>query len=348
MVLLPCAVFGYLFVYRRAELRRAGVWLFAFGAVTGLVPVIVWNAGNDWVSFKHVGTQAAGKDGSGLRWYGPFVFASGQVLFLIGAWFAVWACAAWANRRSADPARGFLWWCSVPVWGVFALASFKAAGQLNWPAVAYVTGSVLAVGWARDRLAGPHRKAVARLVGVGLGLGVGLSALVHFPGLMRPVLASWGGAPRPGNPAPIRQFDPTARLRGWKALGAEVDVVRARVRAETGTEPLVAGTVWNVPGSLGVYCAGNPETYSFGSAMADRHSQYDLWRPNPVADPEAFRGRTFVWVGDGLAENTPVFERVELAKRFVHEENGVPVAEWWVWIGHGFRGFPEGARGRRY
>lgn len=339
MALLPAATFGYLLVWRRAELKRPGFWLFAGVAALGLVPVFAWNAANGWVTFKHVGTQAVGTSGSGVRWFGPIAFAGGQAAFLIGVWFVVWACAVWAHRRTADPARAFLWWGSVPVWGLFAVASFKASGQVNWPAAAYVTGFVLSVAWVRDRLTGPNPALVARVVSCGAAVGLALSALVHFPGLMRGALAQLGGAPTETNPTPVRKFDPTARLRGWRALAAEVDALRARVRAETGEDPLVAGTVWNVPGALGVYCAGHPETYSFGSAMGDRHSQYDVWRPNPVADAQAFRGRTFVVVGDGPPPGT--FERLELGTRFVYRESGVPVAVWWVWIGHGFRGFPE-------
>lgn len=346
MVLLPCAVFGYLLFNRRAELARPGFWVFVAGSLVGLAPVFAWNAAHDWVTFRHVGTQAAGSAGTGVRWFGPFTFAAGQAAFLIGVWFAVWALAAWKYRRTADPALAFLWWTSVSVWGVFAVASLKASGQVNWPAAAYVSGFVLCVAWVREQLEGAHHKPVSRLVSAGVAVGLALSTLVHFPGLMRGALASVAGpAADPtelkGNPTPIRKFDPTARLRGWQHLGTEVDAVRARVRAETGTDPLVAGTVWNLPGALGVYCEGHPETYSFGLAMGDRHSQYDVWRPNPVADAQAFRGRTFVFVGDGLPAGTEVFERVELAKIVTHREAGVPVAVWWVWVGHGFRGFPE-------
>jgi 4-amino-4-deoxy-L-arabinose transferase-like glycosyltransferase len=339
MVLLPAGVFGYLLFTRRDELKRPGFWLFALGSVVGLLPIVLWNWANDWVSFKHVGTQATGT-GGGIRWLGPLAFAGGQFAFLIGVWFAAWVAAAWTHRRTADPARAFLWWTSVPVWGVFALASLKSSGQINWPAAAYVTGFVLAVAWVRDQLAGPYRRPVARLVGFGVGLGLALCVLVHYPGLMRPALARAAGPPTETNPTPIRKLDPTARLRGWQTLAREVDAIRDRVRAETGEEPLVAGTVWNVPGALGAYCEGHPETYSFGLAMADRHSQYDIWRPNPVADAQAFRGRTFVFVGDGLPADAGVFERVELPTVVVHREDGIPVAVWWVWVGHGFRGFP--------
>ena len=341
MVLLPCGVFGYLLFTRRDELKRPGFWVFALGSAAGLVPVLLWNWANDWVTFRHVGTQAAGTGGSGIRWFGPLTFAVGQAGFLIGVWFAVWVAAAWRARRAADPAVAFLWWTSVPVWCVFAVASFKASGQINWPAAAYVTGFVLCVAWVRDQLGGRNHKFVARFVSGGVAVGLALSTLVHYPGLMRSALASAAGPPTEKDPTPIRKLDPTARLRGWKTLAHEVDTIRARVRMETGAEPLVAGTVWNVPGALGVYCMGHPETYSFGLAMADRHSQYDVWRPNPLADAQAFRGRTFVFVGDGLPADAGVFGRVELPTLVVHREEGVPVAVWWVWVGHDFRGFPE-------
>ncbi|MFM8274241.1 MAG: ArnT family glycosyltransferase, partial [Gemmata sp.] len=178
MVLLPCAVFGYLLFTRRDALKRPGFWVFASGSALGLAPVLVWNATNDWVTFRHVGTQAVGASGSGVRWLGPLTFAAGQAAFLIGVWFVVWAAAAWHARRAADPAIAYLWWTSVPVWLVFAAAGFKASGQLNWPAAAYVSGFVLCVHWVRERLGGPNARYVARLVSAGLAVGLALSTLV--------------------------------------------------------------------------------------------------------------------------------------------------------------------------
>jgi hypothetical protein len=158
---------------------------------------------------------------------------------------------------------------------------------------------------------------------------------------MRPVLAAVSGPVTERDPTPIRKYDPTARLRGWRTLAREVDAIRSRVHDETGAEPLIAGTVWNVPGVLGAYCTGHPETYSFGIAMADRHSQYDIWHPNPIADRNEFLGRTFIFVGDGLPPDCGVFERISQPTIVVHREEGAPVAVWWVWVGYGFRGFPD-------
>ena len=49
-------------------------------------------------------------------------------------------------------------------------------------------------------------------------------------------------------------------------------------------EPVLAGMRWHIPGELAFYGRGRPEAYSLGLALEDRHSQYDLWRPNPTAD----------------------------------------------------------------
>jgi hypothetical protein len=143
----------------------------------------------------------------------------------------------------------------------------------------------------------------------------------------------------------VRRLDPTCRLIGWQTLAAEVDGIRARVRAETGKDPAVAGMLWTIPGELAFYGHDHPPAYSFGLALADRHSQYDIWRPNPVADPQAFRGRSFVYIGDEIpGDDGGAFDRVELPIRVVHIENGIPVASWTIWVGHGFRGLPASLR----
>ena len=77
------------------------------------------------------------------------------------------------------------------------------------------------------------------------------------------------------------------------------------------------------------------------SGQGDRHSQYDLWRPNPVSDPEVFRGRSFIYVGERIPNSEGAFERVEVPISVTHCEAGVPTSTWTIWVCHGFRGFPE-------
>jgi 4-amino-4-deoxy-L-arabinose transferase-like glycosyltransferase len=352
MLLFPVAVAAFLAADRdrRPLLRGRGFSLLVGLTAVGCVPIVAWNVAHDWVSVRHVLGQAAGTAG-GIRWLGPAEFAAGQFGFLLGYWFVAFAAAAWVFRpgRVRDSGLSFLWWASVPVWSVFFLASFRTAGQVNWPAVSYVAGSVLAVAFVRTQLAAParwYRRLVAGCAAVVVGLGLVLVLAIHYPGLVRLALAALAGPPTEANPAPIRRLDPTARLRGWRTLAAEVDRARARVRHATGEEPVVVGVVWTIPGELAFYCDGHPPTYSLGLALWDRHSQYDLWRPNPVADPDVFRGRSFVVAGEEIPDAAAVFDRVEPPVRVVHDEGGVPVAVWTVWVGHGFKGFPAHRIGR--
>jgi hypothetical protein len=138
---------------------------------------------------------------------------------------------------------------------------------------------------------------------------------------------------------PLRRLDPTCRLRGWRtSLAAAVDRVRERLRRE-GAEPLVAASVWYEPGELGFYCQGHPVVYSLGLALGDRHSQYDLWRPNPVADAPAFAGATFVYVGGVNDAVREAFEQVGPTETVTYQEGNQPVARWTVTVCRGFRGF---------
>jgi hypothetical protein len=108
-----------------------------------------------------------------------------------------------------------------------------------------------------------------------------------------------------------------------------------------GVEPLLAGAGWTLPGELGFYCAGRPQVYSLGLAAGDRHSQYDLWRPNPVQDSQAFAGRTFIVVGDVPPSVLAAFAQVEAPRLLVYHERGQPVAWWKITVCRGFQGFGQ-------
>jgi hypothetical protein len=314
----------------------------------GLLPVLGWNAAHDWVGLRHVFAQAGAVEGPkvGFHWLRPVEFLAGQFAFLGGYWFCAWAAAAWVLRpwRTRDPDAAYLWWLSVPVVVVFLLAGLRTKAQANWPAAAYLSGFVLAVGWVARQLASdsrPYRRLAAACLAAGVGIGVTVSVVARYPATAVSIFASLAAPPSDAEPAPIRKLDPTARLRGWRALAAEVDRLRGEVEREEGRDPLITATAWTVPGELGFYCRGNPRVYSFGSALSDRLSQYDVWRPNPVADAQAFRGKTFVCVGEKVPGMAAMFDLIDPPRQLVYRENGVPVAGWTVWVGRGFRGFPN-------
>ncbi len=99
-----------------------------------------------------------------------------------------------------------------------------------------------------------------------------------------------------------------------------------------------------MPGELGVYCQGHPQVYSFGLAVGDRHSQYDLW-DNPIDNPRPFLGRTFLVVGVYDSEELrAAFDSVAMAGKVMNMSDGQPLGAWPLLICRGYKGItPAGA-----
>ncbi len=346
MALFPIAIVGYLIWHQRSEFRRRGIWILLAGSILGWIPIVEWNARHDWASLRHVFGQVGGGGlvGGGFRWTGPLVFLGGQFGMLFGGWLFAFLAAGWRFRpnRERDTGVRLAWWCSVPVWCLFAVVSFIKAGQPNWPAPAYIGGIILAVAWVREQLGGQYSRMVRYCLIGTVTASLLTTIAILFPGIIRPTLARLVSKPTVAKPLPVRDLDISARLVGWKTLSEEVDRVRTRVASTTGEKPVLAGTHWTLPGHLRFYCEDHPNVYAVGIPnQSDRHSQYDYWRPNPIKDAQAFVGRTFVIVGDIGPGVRSGFDTIEPFIRVTHTEDGVPIATWTIWVCHGFRGFPE-------
>jgi len=329
----------------RARLWSRGFLLMTATAFVGCLPILIWNVHNDFVTFQHVAVQAGTKS-AGFRPFGPLEYVGGQMAILIGYWFICWVAAMLRMRPRRDTPDGirYLWWMSLPTFLVFGTASLRAAGQINWPVSAYLSGMVLAAIWVDSQINHPSkgwRNLCRGILAFALLLGIGMNLLMHDTTPVRPLMATLAGEPTAENPFPIRRFDPSCRLRGWKYLASEVDRVRDEVRRTEGGEAVVSGLNWMMPGELGFYCQGHPTVYTLGPRMGDRHSQYDLWHPNPIDEPEAFLGKTFVFVGFGEPMLERAFGEVLKPRRVEYSEDGRPIAAWLIWVCRDFRGFPK-------
>jgi hypothetical protein len=329
-------------VYRR-QLLQPGFWIMCLIGAVCCLPIVLWNMQHDWVSLRHVGGQA-GVSNHGIIWLGPLMYLGTQFLILLGFWFVPWAAAMIAHRpwKEADPGIRYLWWTSVVMFGVFWGFSLKTPEEPNWPVTAYISGLVLAAGWVVRQLHSPiqwyRRLSIASLVAGSL-VGLLVTTVMLHSEWFQPVFLRISGRASANHPIPLRRFDPTCRLRGWNYLGRELDRIRQELRAQ-GIEPVLAGSGWTLPGELGFYCEGHPTVYSLGLALGERWSQYDLWRPNPVLDPEAFRGRTFIFVGELGSDQWYAFDRMKDDEReIVYREGEYRIARWYVRICRGFRGF---------
>ena len=327
----------------RGELRKAGFWIACLIATASVIPIIIWNAQHGWVTLRHVGWQA-GTQFEGVRWFGPVRYIVEQAGLLLIFWFVCWAMAVWRQRPGqASPQMSFLWWTSVPMFAFFMSVTFKTPGQVNWPIAAYVSGLILAVDWLayRFEVAGQlwcraHRAFLSLAVCAGLAM----TFILHYPAIAQPLFVAISGAPSAATPMPLRKYDPSPRLRGWRNLASAVDELRTKL-ALMGEDPIIVATYWTSPGELSFYCAGHPDVYCIGPAFGQRYSQYDLWRPNPLWDPQEFKGRSVIVVGDFMPAMTTGFDYTGPTFPAERIESGQVVAYWQLTVCRGYRGFGE-------
>ncbi len=339
---LPSLAF-FLLVSRehRAQLLRPGPWIACIVAGLCCLPILIWNVQHDWVTFRHVGGQAGFVKDRGVFWDGPLQFVGMQAAVLLGYWFVAWVASlfVFSPWRTQDSGIRYLWCMSVPMFAVFFVFSLRTNCEPNWPVTAYLSGLVLTVYWlagVANSSSSIVRNSVRAAVISACVLGLGTIFLMHYSEIAHPLLARFVGSPTEEHPAPLRKIDPTCRLRGWRELAAAVDDLRAELRAK-GIEPVLAAASWTLPGELGFYCQGHPQVYCMGIVQGDRHSEYDLWRPNPIEDWPTFLGQSFIFVGEMTAPLKTAFDEVEPARKIVHYVDGRPVSSCSICVCHGYR-----------
>ena len=136
VLLLPC-IFLYMFsTDERRHLRSVHPYLSFLISAALFLPVIIWNVGNGWISFKfQAGHGLSGYDSFG----GILEYLGGQLLVLSPfAWlFGLWAAAIFCFTR--NKAKLYVGLTSLPIILFFLLTSFKHAAAPNWPVLAYFT-----------------------------------------------------------------------------------------------------------------------------------------------------------------------------------------------------------------
>ncbi|MGE3805488.1 MAG: hypothetical protein AB7K24_12505, partial [Gemmataceae bacterium] len=333
---------------RRHLVFRPRLWVLTGVAFLCSLPILIWNAQNNWVTFRHVGGQAGVTEATGIAWFGPVKFLSQQCVVFLIFWFLAYILAMVAYRpwKERDPQRQYLWWMSAPMFLNFLFFSFKnGGGQINWPVTAYTAGLILAIGWLIEQWHSPvawWRRAIKTGFATSTAVGFSLVILMHFAVQAQPVLETIAKPAFSKEPYPLRKLDPTCRLRGWRHLAAHVDQVRARLHEQGEEEPVLMATTWRLPGELRFYCAGNPIVYSVGRAIGERWSQYDFWRPNPLHDDELFHGKTVILVGYGPGEALgAAFGEFVSSENVIYREDGEPIEGWNITVFRDFRGFSK-------
>jgi dolichol-phosphate mannosyltransferase len=263
----------------RHWLRRVEPWLAVPIALAVFSPVIVWNSHHQWASFLFQSSRTSGAPKH--AWRDVPLFWLVQLGILTPPLFALFTVAAargvqrgWWQR---DDNWNFVASFSLPLFFLFAAASFKTQIHVNWTAPAFLSLSLGASAMALDGLESNQPARVKRwrcgawatIALCGLAIVFGHTSL------------TWG----------IPKMFAYAHAGGWQAVAQQVDATRATLRDETKQEPFVLGMdKYNVAAELGFHLH-DPDDCVNTFATGGQGLGYRYW-----TDLAKFEGRPAVAV----------------------------------------------------
>jgi 4-amino-4-deoxy-L-arabinose transferase-like glycosyltransferase len=243
----------------RARLREPGPYVACVVATLVFLPVLQWNAANDWISFRFQLQHGLGTAGRGSALTRELELIGGQLGLVSPIVFVLMANAVWRTlRRPVDDVHFALATVATASWVFFVYSALHKSVEANWPAPSYVPGvallAALSGAAARDRW-----------LRRGTILAAVLVAVVYLH-VLHPVI-------------PLRPSrDQTAKNAGWSLLTAEV--VRTRETMAHGARSWIAADRYQDVSELAFHSAVVPGAAAmpvFCVCLGGRRNQYALW-----------------------------------------------------------------------
>lgn len=237
---LGIGIIAWLVLDRDARRWFLSPWLWAGGlvAVLTFLPVLLWNAAHDWMSFEKQFGRIAAKTlqpGYVLEFVGAQVGLLNPLIAIfagIGLWVGV--RALFRRRAADDGAMLFLLLLCVPLIAYMVVHALHARVQGNWLAPVFPALALLAAA-AAARCSSRLMSGLTRLAAP-VGIVVSVLVLVYF---MAP------------GPTPFGQRTPAERFVGWSDLASDLE----RRMDETGAT-WIATAEYALTGELAYYGPG--------------------------------------------------------------------------------------------
>jgi 4-amino-4-deoxy-L-arabinose transferase-like glycosyltransferase len=312
----------------RVRLREPGPYVACVVATVVFLPVLVWNANNDWISFTYqvrhgLGAPSGSIVGAALKRVGDYL--GGQAALASPILFVLLAAAvARGLRRSAPPTAFVLAVVALLSFGLFAFSALRQRVEPNWPAPGYIPAIILlsSLSWSVRG---------ERWLRWGTILAAAMSLLIYVQGLV-PLLPV----------APRR--DPVARAFGWRELSDAVQSVMRRTTAETGSPTWAGADRYQEASELAFHDEAHATTFAVN--LGGRRNQFDLW---PGFPERAARGDNLVLVLDesetqhpALAALAPHFRAVQQGPLVSLRRAGREIGSRRIWIFREWKGgWPE-------
>ncbi len=341
LIWLGCLLI-YLFIDRpqRKWLRTPWPWVTVGVSLIFTLPVIIWNAQHDWVTFGHVARSTTENQSgfSPLRILNNLALMIGSQIGILNPIIAGFMIAGVAAARSIFKSRDetarplmFLLAFGLPFLAVVSVVTIFKEIEPNWPVAAYFT-LVPVAAWFVARC-WPRTK--GWLIGA-ITIGLVVLPVAHYSDRLYRAM-----------PFPPKRWDPVARLHGWKEIGQEVSLI---LRQSDLHQPFVLCDKYQLAGLMAFYVDGQPKTYCLGSYWPDpnkrdRLTQYDMW-PDRSLDQDLLVGRDAVYVGQDIEDLRDVFDRVVKLPNLPIERNGVLLREQKIFLCYGFHGMKRPTDGK--
>lgn len=313
-----CALFFFLFSKEhRNILRTKGPYI---GFIISLIifsPVILWNAGHDWVTIRHTAGQAHAAEGFRLSITSLMEFLGSQLGVITPLLFILIAGSIWELRKKREGL--FLFWFSIPVITFFILKSLQAKVQANWAMPGYITG-VIAFSAFYLKEWNPLRTWRTIVISAAVLLALSVTAAALYPSALN---------------LPVG-LNPAARLYGWKDLGTEVSKVYEEMSSRGPV--FIFSDRYQVASELAFYVKGLPVTYCIN--LDRRMNQYDLW---PGFQNLIHYDAIFVRTGDASIPDivAEAFHKVEKKVITVYTKKRVKIREFTLFLCYDFKGMEE-------
>lgn len=252
-VFYPMATVIVMLIYAplRRRIVQPGPWLAVVIASAVMIPVLWWNAQNDWIAFRFQLGHGLGTTSRGSPLQRELDLLGGQLgLVTPILFFLCIAAVVRAFRKPRDGVRVVLAGIAVFCAMFFVYSATRKSVEANWPAIAWLPTLILLASAAKGERSRWERR------GVWLAGTLTVIALLH---VVAPFL-----------PLPARR-DPVSKAHGWRELAAAVDSVRSL----SATAPPVAANRYQDAAMLAFHLRGHPDVYALN--LGARSNQYDIW-----------------------------------------------------------------------
>src|SRR6478672_2356938 len=342
----------------RREFKRLGFYLLLASFALCLIPPVIWNAQNMWITLTHLQSRGGLDQGFGIHplealgFLGAHFLSFSPLLFLALAWAVI---ANWRRARQQFKVL-YLFWFGVPVFLFYLILSINDQAAPNWDVLAFISLAVLAASYWSERL--ESSRAAARFLSAAIVLGLIISLFAVGTDLLRTM----------NLPFPHHR-DPSDSVRGWKSASRAVEQIRRDWEAKNKEQLFIIADQRDRASEMSFYFAqkrvegpGHPPVYIVESQNIEnqfsfwpRYDQFVEAPPNTqLPDGEVyteeegvnlFTGRSALYVQSGKGVLVPHniragFQSVERIATIEVSRFGAPVREWQVFLCRNYRTLP--------